>query len=530
MFRDEYSSAELWQMGVLLLGMPLAAVLGAMLGLVGKWRKGRVVTAALIGMGCASFVSCTLFLCFVFISTFANNTRRRVLLDLFDAELGEQLTRNAMIATGAISLLAAIGLRLRYRDEATGAAAVSMRQLLLLQVFTVVVLGCWTGMRFIAIERVSYLERASRKWTKREWGVEGDRDGNPASLRFASFGPTADYRAFNQSLALAAEEPWLKGLELNWVTRPEQLALSELSSSRSLTSLDLLILGQPAIVQQNVDDLGQITSLEFLHISCGDLFKVDLAPIAKLPRLKSVQLSGVLIDGPAFNGLAESSSLGGISLEYVQFTGSEPIKLPVGLIDLVIHATMPVVLDGESLAKMQQLKRIQLHQSPLTSGDLAVLARATSVETLQLSSLQADVDLSLLKACRNLRLMTLAFAPGEDATQRASIRGHLLELAQIPSLRIVHCPSRVLFEDSIPGVDVREIDFAVLGESDPIAKQRKEIELDVLKRVDEFQAQVDAVRKSAGLESLKFEFDRFVPMPRSQATPPVGGQGSAVGS
>lgn len=530
MFRDEYSSAELWQMGVLLLGMPLAAVFGAMLGLVGKWRKGRVVTATLIGMGCASFVSCALFLCFVFISTFANNTRRRVLLDLFDAELGEQLTRNAMIATGAISLLAAIGLRLRYRDEATGAAAVSMRQLLLLQVFTVVVLGCWTGMRFIAIERVSHLERASRKWTKREWSVEGDSDGNPALMRFAAFGPTADYRAFNQSLAIAAKEPWLKGLELNWVTRPDQLALSELSSSQSLKSLDLLVQGQPAIVQQNVDDLGKLTSLELLHISAGDLFKADLTPIANLPRLKSVQLSGVLIDAPAFNTLAKSSSLQGISLEYVQFTGPEPIQLPPGLTDLVIHATTPVAMDLESLAGLSLLKRIRMHQGGTSSRDLEAISRIPSLETLQLFGLESDVDLSMLEQCKGLRRLEIGFTPGGNVVQSGESRIALLKLAHLPNLRILHCPANVLFGDRMPELNERYHRFLHETDPDQMATQRQEFENEIRNAVRTFEEEVSAIRKNTQLEPLQIEIGQFIPTRLRQPNFRIVKPGSSVGS
>jgi hypothetical protein len=60
-WRDEYTQFEWLQMGLLLVGMPVAALLGALLGLLGKWNQGRVVTAALVGLGCAAVVSAILF-------------------------------------------------------------------------------------------------------------------------------------------------------------------------------------------------------------------------------------------------------------------------------------------------------------------------------------------------------------------------------------------------------------------------------------------------------------------------------------
>lgn len=49
-FRGDYTSFEWLLMGIFLLGLPIAAVLGALIGLAGKWKQGYVVTAAVYGL------------------------------------------------------------------------------------------------------------------------------------------------------------------------------------------------------------------------------------------------------------------------------------------------------------------------------------------------------------------------------------------------------------------------------------------------------------------------------------------------
>jgi hypothetical protein len=42
----EYSEYEWIQIGIFLVGLPIAAVLGALVGLVGRWMQGRVLVEA----------------------------------------------------------------------------------------------------------------------------------------------------------------------------------------------------------------------------------------------------------------------------------------------------------------------------------------------------------------------------------------------------------------------------------------------------------------------------------------------------
>ena len=44
---SDYTQLEWLQIGVFLFGLPIAVVLGALVGLVGKWKQGRVLVETL---------------------------------------------------------------------------------------------------------------------------------------------------------------------------------------------------------------------------------------------------------------------------------------------------------------------------------------------------------------------------------------------------------------------------------------------------------------------------------------------------
>ena len=152
-WREEYTQLEWLQMGSLLIGLPLAALLGSLIGFVGHWKQGRVVTATMVGLGCAAIVSAVLFLSFLLLFTIFSDSRGDMLLDYFNLTFGRQVTWMPLLCAGAISCLAAIGLRGKPRDVKASGVSLSMRQLLLLQVFTFATLGCWTGLRLTANSR-----------------------------------------------------------------------------------------------------------------------------------------------------------------------------------------------------------------------------------------------------------------------------------------------------------------------------------------------------------------------------------------
>jgi hypothetical protein len=282
-FRDEYTQLEYLQIAIFLIGLPLAALIGALLGLVGKWKQGRVVTAAVYGMGGAAAASVILVGIFFGAASVPSDLNKVGLLHFFDGYYSRRYTLTAMCATVAISLLAGIVLR-PHGSKQTG-ATITMRQLFLVQLFAFIALGCWTGMRFNAVERASTYERARLRLGKREWRLVGSSFLEPRLLERHFGNGVTDWRRENEMLREAAQEPWLKELRLFELDSAASLDIAAIAPAKGLQSLTLSYGPNTIPPQSHVDALGTIQSLRELNIQGGDFSTLDLSPIGSLKGL-----------------------------------------------------------------------------------------------------------------------------------------------------------------------------------------------------------------------------------------------------
>lgn len=293
--RDNYTQLEWLQMGVFLIGLPIAAVVGALFGLVGKWNQGRVMTAALVGLGGAAFTSIVLFLVFITIDVAGPRLSGGVLLMFFDTYMSWRYTTIAVIATGALSLLGAIGFRAR--DSKQAVYSVSMRQILLLQVYAFIALGCWSGMRFFALSKFSGYQRAQHQWGKQEWMVLGDNSRGPIGLErnFAN-SRQLDWNRENAALLVALAEPWLRELHLYELNSSSAIEMKALADGKQLESLALQYSATTLAPQSHIEVLGNCKSLQGLYICGGDFRDLNLSPLTRSKSLKHLSVRDAIFD------------------------------------------------------------------------------------------------------------------------------------------------------------------------------------------------------------------------------------------
>lgn len=511
-WRDEYTQFEWLQMGMLLVGMPVAAVVGALLGMVGRWKQGRVLTAALVGMGGAAFVSVALFLLFLAVPYMAGDGRRFMLLELYDSTFSQWLAAKALIATGSISMLAAVGLRLRERDKRSGAVALSMRQLMLLQLFSFIALGCWTGMRFIALDSVSGYERALQKWSKHDWVMAGNEEGSPFSLTRKYWGPKkADYAAENLLLKTAAAEPWLQELNLVAIAKPNAFDFGVLCDSRKLKVMALSFDGAN-VDQSTIDQLGAISTLQSLRIEGGIFTAGDLSPLAKSSKLNDLAFVGSIFDSSAFNKLSSNSTLRQLTLFDVALNGADPLSFPTSLIGLNISANSQYWLEAENLQKLQQLRYLRLVFPRIKEEDIKAISMLQHLETLELQEVAAPEFLECLMA--NSELRQLSFHGPLTVDHHYKYRQLLMLLAEHPKLERIDCPSQLLYDGAGPKISDLRRRLSEEERSTLIAYQRQRLDLirnAARDRAMLFQSRIDFRRDELKLGKLTIYFDDIRP-------------------
>lgn len=523
-FRDEYTNLEYVQLGVLLFALPIAALVGAMLGMVGRWKQGRVLTAALIGMGGAAFVSACLFMLFLSLPVIAGDSRRHMLLELFDELFAPWLTWRALIATSVISVLAAIGLRLRERDSRSGAAAFSMRQLVLLQLFSFVALGCWTGMRFMARDSMSRFERAHRKWSPFEWTVTGNVEGEPAKLFRRFDGPAKNYALESGYLKLAAREPWLRELELASVLEPMKLDLGVLREAKALSTMTLSFgptskspyaALAPKVInleQATVDQIGEIPALQSLFLSGVDIRAKNLGPLGHSPELNTLHLSECNVGAKAFNHLASQEQITGLTLFQVGIDDFDALQFPRGLIQLSIHLVSRQGISANEFAKLRELRQLRLDLPRIEEAELIAISTLSKLEVLEIKQVQNPQHLACLT--KNRELQRLDFHGPVKPRDHAAYREVLMKLAMLPKLARIACPSQFLYDDDGPVLyqPTRNKDEDPRIFTEKMDAERKRLESETRVKMGEFQSAVDEQRKALFLPPLRIEFDAYQAM------------------
>jgi hypothetical protein len=477
-WRSEYTQIEWLQMGMFLIGMPIAALVGALIGLFGKWNQGRVVTAAIVGLASAAFVSVALFLTFLLVYWQLGAEQQSLMGQFFDSYLGQRIAILATIATATISLLAAIGLRTR-KNERGSASSFSMSQLLLLQLFAFIALGCWTGMRFFAIDCGSELERAQRLWRQREWGVQAGEMGKPTYLVRQFPAQRIDMQKEAEYLREGLRASWLKQLRLSELPSPDDVPLNELKDAKNLELLMLGLAGTADFRQSEIDAIGNVPSLRRIYLESSGKIDADLLPLAKLPQLGRLSLRSCTVAPAAFSQLATSDSLRIVDIYLAGASSSAPIEWPRNLEELTIHQSIPRQRWSlKHIDSVQSLKTLRVEMQSLSSTEMGAISRIAGLRSLALVTACSEKDVKNLLELKQLESLRI----NEGGLRRSeSYKQTLEQLALLPAMRSLACDCEVLVEaaegSGIPLPSIEELESRQKRYSNRINARRQEMGL-----------------------------------------------------
>jgi hypothetical protein len=488
----EYTSLEWLQMGMFLIGMPIAALLGSLTGLFGKWNQGRVITAAIVGLGCAALVAVVLFLTFFAVHAQTPAGQPSFLLELFDGFFATRIAYLAIIATGAISILAAIGMRSR-GDEAGGRIVrISMRQLLLLQLFPFIALACWVGARSYALESGGDLLRAQRLWSQREWEVSSDESKLPSGWMREFGRPGLDMAKESEYFKEILHHPTLKSLEFRDLGNPDLLVTSELARAKSLNQIIAYHAGSPDLDENLIRSLGSVKSLKFLVLGTGGKLLSNLQPLAALPHFDTFILSDCTASPEALNELAQSKSLRRLYLVRITNSGpTRPLHFPSTLDTFILgNRVLMQRWNLEHLDEAKALRSLHIRHQKLTSVEVKAIAACAALEELELDEAIEEPDLEELLALNKLRVLTITEA---GAKRSLEFRAKLEKVAMLSSLVQLNCDHQLVIElDEWSG-----------------AKPMPEIE-ERESRHDKWMRQVNDRREELGLPMIKITFTQNV--------------------
>lgn len=509
-WRGEYSVFEWAQIAVFLVGTPLAALLGALIGLFGKWNQGRVVTAALVGLAAAAFVSGALLLTFVFVNWQLEPEKRGLMEELFDSFFGQRIAIVAAIATGAISLLAGVGLR-SHKNERGHATSISMRQMLLAQLFVFITLGCWTGMRLFALESGSELDRVHRLWRSREWAVQGSEFGKPSYLVRQFPAQRIDMQKEAEYLREGLRTPWIRQLRLSEIPSLDELPISELAKelaeAKQLEMVMLSLAGAADFRQREIDALGKAPSLRRIYLQTSGKLDAELLPLAALPRLQRLSLRDCTVTPAAFSALASSDSLRVLHLERAGAASSQPIEWPSQLEELSIRQANPQRRwNLERLDAAASLQSLSVYWQTLQTKEVQAISRIGGLQTLTLDSACSEQDAEHLLALRELR--ELNFYTGVRVSE--PFKQTMERFALLPTMERLHCGHEILIE-------------AKEGNEEPMPSLEE-----MLLRQKSYTDRMNAQRQELGLGPIAIRFTKIGWAARGKAA--AGGSGLSKAS
>ena len=172
-----YDQLDWLQIGAYFVALPIVAIIGALLGLFGCWRRGGVLWATNVGMlgGAVTCLTCGLAIWTL------DQKLSSDFIDYFTDEYRWWMLTATLGATCACALAAGLAWRLLHKAEAERPFAFSLKQFFLLQFFALLGLGCWISLRLFVLEASDpklfarkELAKSQARWEAAGWVVNAN--------------------------------------------------------------------------------------------------------------------------------------------------------------------------------------------------------------------------------------------------------------------------------------------------------------------------------------------------------------------
>lgn len=443
-----YDQLDWLQIAIYFLALPVVAFLGASIGLVWRWRRGGMLWSTNVGL-LGGAVAC------VILALGLSSLERESItnyLGYFLVEYRWKMLAATLSATVTCAAIAGFSWRWLHAPGEIRPLAFSMRSMLLVQLFALISMGSFVGLRFVMLENCNDPRLVDVFWNSPGWilsknGYEVTFDSSPLSPAEREAALSADRI---KQIANNRNLHWLSlRYDTSWNTD-----LTPLLQAPSITTINVDLLSASS------EFIDQFAASRIQHRGLtGDFRRVDLAPLSSSKQLESLRLSG-----SASKTTIESLSIGSevkrLSLEKLVLTLEErPIsRWPTDLQRLTIYGTTIGQRDLDSLASHANL--LQLH-APDFVLDEASFNALKSIPTLEWVSIGIDSRsekiLPQLAQWSTPKLTLFVHHPQVD-------RALMKRIVQIPRLEALELSKSIVTRDAIDLLAGKEsLDYLALA-------------------------------------------------------------------
>lgn len=421
-----FDTLDWLQFGVYFVALPLVAMLGSAIGLLGRVRRGGILWAANVGL-LGGAVSCVIVA--LGISTLEGESSTNYFFSFMEVMRWKMLAV-ALAATWACSCAAAIAWRFLHPPREMQPWAISLQSLLLVQLFAFISMGSFIGLRLYMLQSVDF--------NLADYFYEGAED------EFTEPGIPGWY-SYGGGERLVLNDHEVSAAEVQAAFSPEQL--QKIASLKQLKDIHFSLDSQWKI---DLSPLLDHKEFEFIGVDClnptmelieklamaktssialrGDFRDVDLTPISQSSTMKEISLYGDFTRR-SVEALANSQSLTSLSLGACKLTKDQPsiARWPPNLTKLSILASSANNDDIAAIKNHHALRELNLNYVVL--NDEATLAIGALHQLESLSATIGPLSQPALDGLANLPLTAVrlqvsnpAFSP-HDAKQILRIKG-----------------------------------------------------------------------------------------------------------
>jgi hypothetical protein len=358
-----YDAIDWLQIAIYFLALPVVALFGASLGLLGRTRRGGMLWSINVGL-LGGAIACVIIA--GGIST-TGITKSRTFMNYFLTTYRWEMLIITLLATSACALAAGVAWRFLHRPREKQPLNISIGNVMLVQLFAFISMGTFVALRLFMLQSVGEFQLVQQQMQVHGWTVE--QGGKLVYLDSSTMSPQQNEEALSAKiLQEVAEIPHLEYAYFN-LDSAWQVDLSPLLNHPKMHTMAVSCQGlTPAQLQQFANSKLKTLALD------GDLTQVDLSPILRAEALENFSLRGFAAKRHV-EALANSSVLKSFSVWNAKLSGAErPVRAwPKSIESLAVRSTNLRPVDFASLANHPNLRQLNLFDILMTEQELAFL-------------------------------------------------------------------------------------------------------------------------------------------------------------
>jgi hypothetical protein len=509
-----YDAIDWLQIAIYFLALPIVAFLGAAIGLFGRWRHGGLLWSTNVGLlgGTVAFYVFAIAIWLVM-----RESSSSAHLMLFMDRFRSAMLWWTLLGTGGCACAAAIGWRLGKSPLPKQPLSFSLRQLLLLQFFSLLCIGGYLSLRHFMLDSIGHQELMLRSLAAQGWRYEL-RD---KSIALDDYPPKLSYEELTKALEpqTLSQVAGIVGVEVVGMRLPNR---TDVNLTPFLHHPTIRYLGFTCSGQSNklLDDLaGSHVNRLFLE---EDLRSLDFSHLAPSKSLKELIIGSSTVKQSSLESLSECHTIKTLTLHSVNIVrdGAPIDKWPPNLQTLAIYRTNFDAKELEPLADYRGLKELRLSDTLFDDAALKPFAKFQSLEKAAIAvGPVTDATFEILKSLREVTLRLSVYSPSLSAEQ-------ILQLGQLKKLELLDL-GYVEHTDEVLAALGELKSLQILELASPQISENAALELASLPALKElhypnhFDASAFERKFSARRVQLGFDDTRLAPLNQIAATSPA---------